>query len=270
MALDTTPTNELSLTKLGTVGSLGGAEISAFDPISKRLFTTSSVGLQVINLSNPAAPVLITTIDLRTLGFNSTDLTSVAVKNGIVAVTVPDDSIAGSDADKANSGKVVFFDAATGNLTGSVTVGAHPDMLTFTPDGKKILVANEGEMAVTPGVNGAGSVSIIDLSNGVAAATVVDAGFGAFDGQEAALRASGVRISAGVSASLDFEPEYIAISPDGKKAMVTLQENNSVALLDIATATVKAIVPLGLKDWSLPGNVLDTGDRDGAASAPLT
>ncbi|MGH8430261.1 MAG: choice-of-anchor I family protein, partial [Solimonas sp.] len=145
-------------------------------------------------------------------------------------------------------------------MLGSVQVGALPDMLTFTPDGKKILVANEGEIDVS-GADAPGSVSIIDISYGVAAATVQTSGFTTFDGQEDALRAEGVRIFAGKSVSLDVEPEYISISPDGTKAMVTLQEANAVGILDITTATFTDIVPLGLKDWT--GLEIDVSDQDG-------
>ena len=45
---------------------------------------------------------------------------------------------------KTNTGKAVFFDAH-GNFMAAVTVGARPYMVTFTPDGKVVLVANEGE-----------------------------------------------------------------------------------------------------------------------------
>ena len=251
--VSTTATGAISITAKGTL-ALAGAEISAFDPASDRLFTTSSSGLQVINLSNPAAPALIATIDFTTLGFATTDITSVTVKNGIVAVALP-------DADKTLPGKVIFLNAADHTLLGSVAVGALPDMVTFTADGKKVLVANEGEISDT-GADAPGSVSIIDISGGVAAATVKTATFDSFNGQEDALRAEGVRIFDGKSVSMDVEPEYIAISPDGTKAMVTLQEANAVAILDIATATFVDIVPLGLKDWY--GLKIDVSDRDGA------
>jgi hypothetical protein len=84
-----------------------------------------------------------------------------------------------------------------------------------------------------------------------------------YTGQEAALRSQGVRIyGPGASASQDFEPEYIAVSADGKTAWVTLQENNALAKVDIATATVKAILPLGYKDhgacWQRTGCFLDS------------
>ena len=252
-AVSTTPTGALEIAFMGSL-VLAGAEISAFDPGSDRLFTTSNAGLQVVSLANPGAPILIATVDFTTLGFATKDVTSVAVKGGIVAVALP-------AADKTLPGKVVFLNAADHSLLGSVDVGALPDMVTFTPDGMKVLVANEGEFA-TGGNDGEGSVSIIDLTNGVANATVQTATFTSFDGQEAALRAEGVRIFAGRTVSQDVEPEYIAVSPDGTKAMVTLQEANAVAILDIATATFVDIVPLGLKDWF--GLELDVSDRDGA------
>lgn len=65
---------------------LAGAEISAFDPVSKRLFVTASTGLQIIDFSDPSAPSLISTIDLTTHGLAATDVTSVAVHGGTVAV----------------------------------------------------------------------------------------------------------------------------------------------------------------------------------------
>jgi len=262
MSLTTSPTNDLRFNVQGTLGAAGGlvgAEISAFDPGSDRLFVTSSSGLQVIDLSDPTAPSLIELIDFTTLGFATTDITSVAVKGGIVAVALP-------AANKANNGQVVLLNANDGSLIDSVEVGALPDMVTFTPDGTKILVANEAEFLADGTAGGAGSVSIITLGGG--SPTVVTAGFAGFDGQEAALRAAGVRIFAGQSVSLDVEPEYIAISADGTQAMVTLQEANAVAILDIATATFTDIVPLGTKDFS--ALLADFSDRDGPSNGTLT
>src|SRR5262245_24157905 len=130
MLIDTTPTNDLTFTSIGSL-TLSGAEISAYDAASERLFVTSNGGLQIVDLSNPAAPSLITTIATATLNPNGGDVTSVAVKDGIVAVAVPDQ-------DKSHLGKVVLLDAATGAVLKTLTVGALPDMLTFTPDGSKL------------------------------------------------------------------------------------------------------------------------------------
>ena len=77
--VSTTPTGALDIDVKGSL-TLAGAEISAFDPGSDRLFVTSNTGLQVVDLSNPAAPALITTINFTTLGFATTDVTSVAVE----------------------------------------------------------------------------------------------------------------------------------------------------------------------------------------------
>jgi 2',3'-cyclic-nucleotide 2'-phosphodiesterase (5'-nucleotidase family) len=261
MSLTTTPSGALNIQPIGNIGGLAGAEIAAFDPGSDRLFVTSSTGLQVIDLSNPAAPTLVTTLllDGAPYGAVSTDVASVAVANGIVVAVV--------QGAKPNNGQAVFIDAATNALLGVVTVGAHPDNVTFTPDGTKVLVANEGEYLPGGNAGGKGSVTIIDISGGVAAATVQTAGFEGFDGDEAAGRALGVRVYLGQSASDDLEPEYIAVSRDGTKAMVTLQEANAVGILDIATATFTHIVPLGAKNFSTL--LADFSDRDGASNATL-
>lgn len=70
----------------------------------------------------------------------------------------------------------------------------------------------------------------------------------------------------GSSVAQDLEPEYIAISPDGTKAWATLQENNAVAIIDIASASVDQIVALGTKDHSVEGNEIDPSDKDDGAN----
>ena len=242
------PTKNIELESLSQT-DLAGAEIAAYDAGSKQLLVTSSVGLQYLNITNPSAPSLVRTVELG-------DITSVAAKNGIIAVALPAET-------KTDAGQVVFLNAA-GDVLGSVNVGSLPDMLTFTPDGSKVLVANEGEPSEGFAVNPKGSISIIDLSieGDDFSASVRTADFTAFDGQENALRSEGVRIFEGQSVSDDVEPEYIAVTPDGTKALVTLQEANAVAIVDIASATVSEIVPLGGKSFA---NLLaDFSDRDGA------
>ena len=59
----------------------------------------------------------------------------------------------------------------------------------------------------------------------------------------------------------DLEPEYIAVAPDSSSAWVVLQENNAIAVLDIATATITDIFPLGYKNYA-EGGGLDPSDRD--------
>jgi DNA-binding beta-propeller fold protein YncE len=98
-------------------------------------------------------------------------------------------------------------------------------------------------------INPEGSISIISLAGGVAAATVSTASFSAFNGQEARLRGQGVRISTGKSFAVDAEPESIAVSADGSTARITLQENNGVAKVNLKTNTIEKIFALGTVDY---------------------
>ncbi|MBD2355378.1 choice-of-anchor I family protein [Tolypothrix sp. FACHB-123] len=259
------------LQKLGGVTSVNGAEISAFDPQSDRLYVVAANTVETYSLSNTGTLNLISslspgfTLDAETEAIPN----SVAVKNGILAVAYAIRNTSNNPIPNAQQiGQVSFYNAADGTFLNSVAVGALPDMLTFTPDGKKVLVANEGEpnsYEQATSVDPEGSVSIIDLSGGVGNATVTNATFTSFNDKIDQLKAAGVRIiGPGATVAQDVEPEYIAISGDGKTAHITLQENNAIAVLDIASATITDILPLGTKNHSLPGNGLDASDRDGA------
>ncbi len=252
--------NALTITTIGSYasGSTGVAEIVAHDPATQKLFSLNGAlnRLDVISIADPKAPALVGSIDLSTYGAVPN---SVAVKNGLIAVAM-------EASPKTDAGKVVFLSTA-GVFLNQVSVGAQPDMLTFTPDGLKVLVANEGEPNVGDTINPEGSISIINLAGGAAAATVSTASFSAFNGKEAQLRGQGVRISAGKSFAVDAEPEYIAVSADGSTARITLQENNAVAVLDLTTNTITAIQALGLKDYGTGLPQVKTFDFD-AASLP--
>ncbi len=232
-----------------------GAEIVAHDASNQRLFVVNSgdTAVDVLDIRDPSTPILIDSIDASAEGGAAN---SVAVNNGLVAVAI-------QATPKTDAGKVVFYDSNDLSKQGEAAVGALPDMVVFTADGSKVLVANEGEPSDDYLTDPAGSVSIIDLSAGVASAVVSTADFSSFDGSEANLRAQGIRIfGPNASASKDFEPEYIALAADGKTAWVTLQENNAVAEVDITTSKVTAVLPLGLKNHANAGNELDASNKD--------
>jgi hypothetical protein len=78
-----------------------------------------------------------------------------------------------------------------------------------------------------------------------------------------------VRIGiAGNDFSRDAEPEYVSITADGSKAYVTLQENNAVAIVDLASARIERLIDLGFKDHGLARNALAPSDRV-SATAPF-
>jgi len=237
-----------------TVGST--TEIVVYDSASKQLFMTSAVQdrMDIVNFSNPINPILIKSVAMASYG----GITSVAVYNGLVAVASP-------NANEQLDGQVVFFNTS-GDFLKKVTVGALPDNISFTPDGKKVLTANEGQPSIDYTLDPEGSVSIIDVSGGIANVSqnsVTTLLFTAFNSQEAALIASGVRKTK-VSSTLsqDLEPEYITTSADSKKAWVVLQENNSIAEIDLTAKTFTSIWALGTKDWSTGVNYFDASDNN--------
>jgi hypothetical protein len=247
----------LNITRLSSLGNSTnnfGAEIPAYDPASRKLFVIGPNNrLDIADISNPASPIRLPSIDLSPYGAG---VNSVAIKNGIVALAMEASPI-------SNNGSVVFFNT-NGVFQSQVTVGALPDMLTFTPDGNRVLVANEGEArgAIDPD----GSISIIDLSAGILNPTVKTATFDSFNSQIDSLRQAGVRIFPGKTVAQDVEPEYITVSDDGTTAWVSLQENNAVAVVDVVKAQVTSIVPLGAKNFNALGNGLDPSDQDGGVN----
>lgn len=241
--------NSIRLSAIGRYDTTG-AEISAYDPATKRLYVTGAgSNVEVLDFSDPANPTL-----FKILYF---DATSVAVRNGIVAITVP------FPGDNSKKGSVYLYESAS-SLDNPVIIeaGYLPDMVTFTPDGRRILVANEGERVGM--VDPAGSVTIIDVGRGIYKANVKHATFESYNDRRAELLAEGVRIFPdAASVAQDLEPEYIAVSADSKTAWITLQENNSVAILRIPASSFQDIVSLGYKDHNLTGNGIDASDRDG-------
>ncbi len=267
-----TPAN-VSLEKIGGFTHSGGAssaEITAYDPLSKRLFVINGAlgSVDVLDISNPAAPKQIATVGKTAFGAGAGGVNSVAVYNGVVALAVEADP-------KTSPGRIVFLRADNLGVVGNATVGALPDMVVFTPDGRHLLVANEGEpnsYGQPDSVDPEGSISIIEVTGlspttEAVKATVSTAGFNAYNSQIDRLQTAGVRIfGPGATVAQDLEPEYIAVSGDSRTAYVTLQENNAMAVVDIASKKVTAILPLGLKDHSLPGMGLDVSNEDGGSN----
>ena len=206
--------------------------------------------LAIINMTAPANPVV---LEYKDFTAESLSPNSVASKGGVFAVAF-------QGVTKTVNGKVRFYSPA-GAMLKEVTVGAQPDMVTFTPDGKYVLTANEGEPVSYPAtvlVDPQGSVSIIDIQNGIGNATVTHV---TFTSLTTGTLEPGVRIF-GPNASIaqDIEPEYIAVSSDSTTAYVTLQENNAIAIIHIPSATLTRVAPLGTKDFSVGNNKFDASD----------
>lgn len=241
-----------------------GAEIVAYDSTNDLVLVTNGAQnrVDVFDLGSSSAPV--GSFDLSAYG----GVQSVAVSRGLAVAAVAGTPV-------TDPGFAVFFDP-TDPAAGieAVEVGALPDMVTFTPNGRFVLVANEGEPRCvdetgagvtdpTQATDPEGSVSVISVRKGKPRA-VRTATFDDFEDDRAALEAAGVRLTwPGATVAEDLEPEYIAVGRASRAAYVSLQENNAIAVVDIRRARVSDIVPLGLKDHSAPGNEIDASDRDG-------
>ncbi len=190
---------------------------------------------------------------------------SVAIANGVVAVAISraadEISVFGQTASQAQPGFVALFDAETKALLSTIDVGNLPDQLTFSPDGNTLLVAGEGEKNEDSehDDNPLGTVAIIDVTDPTSPSSdLLD--FTQFNGFEEFARNAGIRIQEGVNFGEDVEPEYIAVSPDGTTAFVSLQENNSIAKIDLTTGEIVDIFSLGTVDFSSDSE-LDADDN---------
>jgi hypothetical protein len=220
----------------------GAAETVGYDAATKTAVFSDGAANKItfLNMTNPAAPTKVRDVLLNAY---SGRINSVAVRGGIVAVALEDATA------KTNPGQVVFFDI-NGTFRSSVQVGALPDMLTFTPDGTKVIVCNEGEPNDAYTIDPEGSVSVISIAS-ITAPTVTNIGFTSLNGRQDSLRALGIRIyGPNATVAQDFEPEYVAVSADSRTAWVTLQENNALAIIDLTTNALVRVVALGFKDYS--------------------
>lgn len=232
--------------------SSGGflSEIVTFDSATNTMWVAGVSGVDVLNAATGAF--------IDRIAITGGSINSVAIHNGVAAFAI-------ESAVRTDPGVVKLYDTASRSLlsgTHTITVGALPDMLTFTKDGSKLLVANEA----TPSAYGAltsasgtfprsygpaaldpvGSVSIINMATRTVTAT-------ANANIATTVTGSHLRTNTG----MDFEPEYIAVNAAGTKAYVTLQEANGVGVLDMASGSFEKIIGLGAKDFNAPGNRID-------------
>lgn len=264
----------------------GAAEIVAHDTDNEQLFIINAEAkvVDVIDFSDAdISDKAATSIDVTTAlavndpAFVVGNINSVAVNQNLVAVAVEADP-------KTSNGRVAFYAADTLTFIDSIEVGALPDMLTFTPDGNTVVVANEGEVPANPSdgdlrdfandVEGAVSIVTVDRSGALPTFGHTLLGFAEFNssGSRASEWQDDIRIEPeATSRANDLEPEYVAVTADGSTAFVSLQENNAIAVvtLDGANSEIDEIVPLGFKDHGAANNALDVSDKDDAINIRL-
>jgi hypothetical protein len=256
----------------GFVSENGGvAEIVQYNKENRRLYLVNGAlgSLDIVDASALRRGEFIhmnlsKRIDLRAMGlergFEYGDLTSAAIgsmyhpdainRNMVVALAV-------QHSEYTAQGYVVLVNYQ-GDYLQHFRVGIQPDMICFTKDGQYILTADEGEPRRGYdgiGIDPPGSVSILNTRT----RELLIADFVDFDtaAKRAALAADGVILTKGTRPSVDFEPEYIVVSDDGRTAWAGLQEANAIAVIDIPSGKVTAVRSLGFKDHSQAVNAVD-------------
>ena len=269
--------NGLDLNKIGSYVSGisnpdgGVAEIVSYDAVENKAWVVNGATgmLNILDLNNMDGGVIsATSLDIKALaaeqnpGFFYGDMTSVSVCSelGLVAV-----ALQAEDYDAAGCVGILNTE---GELLTMIEAGFQPDMVTFTPDGSKILVANEGEPRNGYGegiTDPAGSVTVIWLNaEDPSSSSHKNVGFEDFDEKREELVANGVMLTKGNQPAVDLEPEYIVC--DNDTAYITLQEANAVAILDLTAGIYTGVYSLGYQDLNLEENALDLVE-DGAYAA---
>ncbi|HOX67568.1 MAG TPA: choice-of-anchor I family protein [Burkholderiaceae bacterium] len=239
------------------LGGVAGqkAEIVAYDDRTDTLWVAGVVGVDVLDRSTGQ---LVAHIDVTNLGA----VNSVAIHDGLAALAIE------NGIDRSLPGFVVFYETRTRAQSGQpVVVGSLPDMLTFTPNGKRVLVASEATPNAGSQVDPAGSVSIVEVKSRSVKTLPIDPAIVGYDTlrQFPALGNGTTRPN---MTPYGPEPEYIAVDKEGRYAYVGLQEANGIAVLNLKTDSFEKIYSLGLKDFSLTGNEIDPHDQENGSGVP--
>ncbi len=266
----------------------GAAEIVAYQASKKWIYAINSSGDEdVVNIIpadtfDTAALVkdnegIVTATNLAsaiTISLNENtpgDANSIAIdaNNQLLAVAMAATNV-------GEAGQIAFYNIGgdTPVFIKNVTVGALPDMVTFSHDGAKVVVANEGEPNGDYSIDPEGTISIIDINNGTIADTAMSINFQAYNNQQAELEAQGLVFAnptgrtingnlINTTVAMDLEPEYVSISKDNKYAYVSIQENNALAIINLEDNSLE-LKGLGFKDWS--NLQFDASDKDGGVN----
>lgn len=213
----------------------GVAEIVAATPDGMTLlFTSADAGrVGVVDIRQPDRPALKDWIDVRLHGVG--EPTSVAVtpdgRFAVVAIRMDDDQ------HNARRGLLRIYDVRRPEQVRHVkdiTVGVGPDSLALAGQGRTLraVVAIEDEETNAKGdalLGGQrpGFIEVVGLQT-------------LYGGRDSGLQrmdlVDALRSTDGVLYAHDPQPEFVSISPSGRRAAVSLQENNAIAIVDLSDA----------------------------------
>lgn len=214
----------------------GVAEIVAATPDGMTLvYTSADAGvLGMVDISKPEQPVLLPRVNVQLMGLG--EPTSVAIspdgRYAVVAVRL------GDDVANARRGLVRVYDirqpAAVKHVK-DITVGIGPDSLALAGQGRTLraVVAIEDEETdaegdATLGGQRPGRIDVVGLQ---------DLYGGTSSGLQSIELVQALQAVPGIVYPNDPQPEFVSIDARARKAVVSLQENNAVALIDLSHPT---------------------------------
>ena len=189
----------------------------------------SRESIGVINISNPHRPMSFGTLDV---GGEPTSIDVLGNNLALIAVNTSPSLI-------APSGKLVVIDLTQREIIATHELGGQPDSLKISPDGRyaaiaienerdeEIVVEEEGGLPQLP----AGYLVIVDLVG---------------EPEDWLIRNTDLSGLA-LYAPYDPEPEFVDINADNE-AVVTLQENNHIIIVDLVSGQVTGDFPAGTVD----------------------
>lgn len=251
-------------------GAGGGDESLGYQAATRRLAVgNGALGrVRVLSLADPAAPEQIADLDLALPAGHSLNGIDFHPSANLIAVVVA----APGDA----PGEIWLLDADSGAVRASYPAGIDPDGIHFSPDGRRLAVPNEAEnyrRAAGGGyVSAPGSVTVVELGEALGRGRAVQVplpplpmGHGLtvesdqrllkreVDGRE-------VEIPFDSGDPAHLEPEHAAFAPDGATVYVSLQENNGVAVIDVASGSLSGVYALGAVEHA--ADLEDDGEVD--------
>lgn len=222
------------------------AEISSVSEDGNTVVYTDALGKRAgfVDITDPAKPVGLGSINLARPGHADDQPTSVAVLGDFLLVVV--DSSGGDF--KNPSGRLDVYrmsDRGDATPVHQIDLGGQPDSIAISDDKAYAAVAMENQRDEDADADGggeegdlpqapAGFVQVIDLADPADPTT--------WTNREVPLSAADL---AGVDTPGDAEPEYVDINADNQLAL-TLQENNGVVVIDLASGTVTNAFSAGI------------------------
>lgn len=243
------PQSAPTLEHVATIATAApGAEIVSVQKSTRRaLLTHSQKGVvELFDLSDPAAPRSVRVIDLALEpGEELTSLAFPATGEWFLTAIKARAPLAPGRA---------LMHALDGKRLASFPCGVGPDCVAIAPSATQALIANEAEgfeFQANCAVSAPGSLTHIRFAPDPQASQVTQIAFteavsAPTDGRTIERKVGGETRNLELLATPEYiEPEVVVFLEDERRALVSLQENNAVAVVDLAAARIERLLPLG-------------------------